>query len=285
MGDNRDLAGLAICGIIGDGQEIVGKNLEIFNEAIANGVINPGRGVTLPGRDMTERLYTATSPYLDGVSGKEQHVQELIDGAKDRAAGEGKLKISTLISRVILDAAPATTPAGLGMIYGDTYQLQREVIEDGHTLAAVIDACGKTGHGDIGATLCLRSSQNLEKAWEIARQHRVNVIDAVMAAKPVEGLSGVFEVREATIASDVADIFARDKAGTPAVLVYARTGNSCRISARASQGTPVELGPIVRELATSCGGSGGGHNLRAGAIIPCDSVAAFAKGWHEAVAS
>ncbi len=65
------------------------------------------------------------------------------------------------------------------MIYGDTYHLQREVIEDAHALTAVIDACGKTGHGDIGATLCLRSSHYLDQAWEIARQHRMNVIDAI----------------------------------------------------------------------------------------------------------
>jgi single-stranded-DNA-specific exonuclease len=39
MGDNRDLAGLVIPGIIGDGQQMAGKNLEIFNEGIANGII------------------------------------------------------------------------------------------------------------------------------------------------------------------------------------------------------------------------------------------------------
>ncbi len=72
MGDNRDLAGLVIPGIIGDGQEITGKNLEIFNDGIANGIIVPDRGITLPGRDMAERWYMATSPYLDGISGGER---------------------------------------------------------------------------------------------------------------------------------------------------------------------------------------------------------------------
>ena len=42
---------------------------------------------------------------------------------------------------------------------------------------------------------------------------------------------------------------------------------------------------LVRTLAGSCGGNGGGHLLRAGATIPCDKVALFAKGWQEAVAA
>ena len=88
MGDNRDLSGLVIPGIIGDGQEMTGKNLEIFNDGIAEGIIVPDRGLTLPGRDMTERWYTATSPYLDGISGGEQIIADLMEQARDLAKGE-----------------------------------------------------------------------------------------------------------------------------------------------------------------------------------------------------
>ena len=177
LGDNRDLAGLVIPGIIGDGQEIVGKNLEIFNQAITNGIIVPDRGLLLPGRDMVERWYTATRPYLDGISGAEQPVADMIDESRDQTKGDEPLRLDALVSRIVLEAAPKATLAGLEGIYGDTYHLQREVIEDAHALAAVIDACGKTGNGDIGATLCLRSSHDIDRAWEIARQHRVRIIE------------------------------------------------------------------------------------------------------------
>ncbi len=46
---------------------------------------------------------------------------------------------------------------------------------------------GKPGMATSGATVCLRSSHYLEQAWEIARQHRVKVIDAVKNARPDEG--------------------------------------------------------------------------------------------------
>ncbi|MGD0079061.1 MAG: DHHA1 domain-containing protein [Methanoregula sp.] len=285
MGDNRDLAGLVIPGIIGDGQEIAGKNLEIFNEGIANGIIVPDRGLKLPGRDMTERWYTAISPYLDGISGAEQVIADLIDQARDKASGENPLRLDTLLSRVVLEAAPKATPAALQAVYGDTFHLQREVIEDAHALSAVIDACGKSGNGDIGATLCLRSSHDLDRAWEIARQHRVKVIGAVRDARPLGGVAGVYEVKDPALASDVADILTRDIPAAGPVLVYAKSGGACRISARTPAGSGADIGPKVRELAAACGGNGGGHNRRAGATVPCDRIGIFTKGWQEALAA
>src|SRR5512136_1063243 len=211
IGDNRDLAGLVMAGILGDGQEITGKNLEIFNDGVANGIIVPDRGITLPGRDMAERWYMATSPYLGGISSGEEHIADIIEQAQDQAQGENSSRLDVLLSQVILEAAPETSYASLVAIYGDTYHLQREVIEDAHALTAVIDACGKAGMGDLGATICLRSSHYLEQAWEIARQHRVKVIDGVKNAHPVEGSIGVYEVHDMTIVSEVADILSRDR--------------------------------------------------------------------------
>jgi nanoRNase/pAp phosphatase (c-di-AMP/oligoRNAs hydrolase) len=284
LGDNRDLAGLVIPGILGDGQEFKGRNLEIFNGGIANGIIVPDRGITLPGRDMTERWYMATSPYLDGISGGEQLIADLIEEAQDQAKGENRSRLDILLSRIVLEAAPGTTHESLMAIYGDTYHLQREVIEDAHALTAVIDACGKAGYGDIGATVCLRSSHYLEQAWEIARQHRVKVIDAVKNARPDEGSVGIYEVHDITLPSDVADILARDRMNSRPVLVYAHAGSSCRISIRCPAGITSEIGPVVREIAATCGGNGGGHTRRAGATIPSGKIGVFSRSWQEAFA-
>jgi single-stranded-DNA-specific exonuclease len=284
MGDNRDLAGLVIPGILGDGQEFTGRNLAIFNDGIANGIIVTDRGITLPGRDMAERWYMATSPYLDGISGGEQLIADLIEEAQDKAKGENTRRLDILLSRIVLEAAPGTTTESLLKIYGDTYHLQREVIDDAHGLTAVIDACGKAGYGDIGATVCLRSSYYLEQAWEIARQHRVKVIDAVKNARPDEGSIGVYEVQDVTLPSDVADILASDRMNTRPVLVYAKAGNSCRISIRCPAGITAEIGPVVREIAAACGGNGGGHTRRAGATIPSGKIGVFSRSWQEAFA-
>ncbi|MFW5639322.1 MAG: DHH family phosphoesterase, partial [Methanoculleus sp.] len=56
MGDNRDLAGLVLLGILGDRQDLEGPNRDIINEGVANGFIAPRRGLRLPGRGLIEQL-------------------------------------------------------------------------------------------------------------------------------------------------------------------------------------------------------------------------------------
>lgn len=281
MGDNRDLAGLVMPGIIGDGQKFAGKNLEIFNDAVANGIVSPERGITLAGRDMAERWLLATSPYLDGISGDESAVADLLT----RAQGENGLKTGALLSLAVLKAAPETSERGLSLMYGDTLKLEREVIEDAHALTAVIDACGKSGHGDLGAALCLRSPTEIPEAWDVFKEYRLRIIGALKSVHPSPDGDRIFEVEQAALASDVADVLSRDRMPDGPVLVYARAGKSCRISVRSLSGSAVSIGPVVRELAASCGGNGGGHNSRAGATIPCDKLGDFVKGWQGALAA
>lgn len=282
MGDNRDLAGLVIPGILGDGQEFAGKNLEIFNDGVANGIIVPDKGITLAGRDMAEKWLIATNPYLEGISGDDSAVADLLTGAQ----GANGLRLDALMSLAVLKSAPQTSAEGLERVYGDTIHLEREVIEDAHALTAVIDACGKTGHGDLATALCLRSSAEIEQAWEIARRHRLDVIDALKntAAQPKNEGDTVYECRDATLVSDIADVLIRDRIREKPLLVYARSGESCRITARTPHDTAIDLGPLLRTIATGCGGNGGGHHSRAGATIPCDQIETFMKGWQEALA-
>jgi hypothetical protein len=279
MGDNRDLAGLVMLGIIGDCQELAGKNLEIFNDGVGNGIISPERGMRLPGRDTAEQLYLALNPYLDGISGEEAPGADLIGMSR----GEGGLNQDVLLSLIILTAGRSAPVTSLQSLYGDLYGLEREVIEDAGTLAAVVDACGKAGHGGLAASLCLRSSQDIGNAWEVARQHRLNVINAVRAAHPLEGFPHFFEVQDPHVASDVADTLAADRVPGSPVAVFARSGDSCHISVRVPDGIPGGIGMTVHGLAVTCGGTGGGHRRRAGATIPCSELDRFKKGFSEAV--
>ncbi|MGA7626857.1 MAG: DHHA1 domain-containing protein [Methanoregula sp.] len=277
MGNNQDLAGLVIPGIIGDGQEFIGKNLEIFNEGVANGIIVPDKGQTLAGRDMAEKWLLAIRPYLAGISGNDSAVADLISDAQ----GENGIRQDVLMSLAVLTSAPQASADGLTLLYGDTVHLQREVIEDAHALTAVIDACGKSGHGDLAVALCLRSSAEIGEAWETARRHHLAVIDALKTVQPAHNGEAIYECTDAVVASDMADVLARDWVHQTPVLIYARNGGDCRISARLPRGVEADLGPLVRNLAATCGGTGGGHHNRAGATVPCNRLGDFMKGWQE----
>lgn len=281
LGDNRDLAGLAVTGFIGDGQELAGKNLDIFNEAVAGQIITPGRGFHMPGRDNPERLYISINPYLPGVSGNQQVVESVLD----KCTGEEDLDNSLLLSLLVLETCDKSAPDAVYRLYGDTYGLEREVLPDAHTLAAVLDACGKAGKGGLAASVCMRSPAGLADAWETARSHRLHVIGALDTACKTTGEGGFYEVEDVVVASDVADALAYDCTDRQPVVVFAPAGEVCHISARCPKGVTRDIGSVIREIAAACGGKGGGHRLRAGATIPCTRVPEFRSAWQEAMVS
>ncbi|MEI7433520.1 MAG: DHH family phosphoesterase [Methanomicrobiales archaeon] len=281
IGDNRDLAGLAVTGFVGDGQELAGKNLEIFNEAVASRIITPGRGLHLPGRDAPERLYMSINPYLPGISGNQPVVESILD----KCTGEEDVDSSLLLSLLVLETGQKSGPNAAYRLYGDTYGLEREVLPDAHTLAAVLDACGKAGKGGLAASICMRSSEGLPDAWETTRSHRLHVVGALDNACKTACQDGFYEVEDLVVASDVADALAYDCTDRNPVLVFSSAGEICHISARCPKGVTRDIGTIIREIARACGGKGGGHRLRAGATVPCTRVPEFRSAWQEAMAS
>jgi nanoRNase/pAp phosphatase (c-di-AMP/oligoRNAs hydrolase) len=277
FGDNRDLAGLVLCGIIGDGQHLAGPNREIIHEAMALGVIEPGRGMLLPGRDTLERLYLATNPFLSGVSGNQPAIEDLL-GKSQGSDGED---ITTLLSLIVLENATSLHPRAMFALFGDTYRLGREVIPDASSLAMVMDACGKTGHGGLALTIGLREMGSVESGWEVTRKHRTDVVQALISLKEHE--EGVFPIENPAVASDVADAIAGTWKPDAPVLVYACRDGSCRISVRSPVESSADLGELMDKLGREAGGYGGGHRTRAGATIPADRLNGFTEAFRGAV--
>lgn len=279
MGDNRDLAGLALLGIIGDGQALDGPNREIVNEGIANGFIAPRRGLRLPGRGLVEQLSLAVDPYLTGFSGEPDRTRALVAEVTD----EDDMDTESLLTRLVLAAAPKASVSALCGIWGTTYSLGREVIDEALNLTAVVDACGKAGNGDIGASLCLRSSHALQEAWEIAARYRQEVVAGIRGAHRLDERVAIFAVDDGGVVSDVADALANDFVQTGPVFVIGRKGDQCSISARCPPGIDLDLEVLMRTVAEACGGQGGGHRLRAGARIAADQADRFRQALLEAI--
>jgi single-stranded-DNA-specific exonuclease len=280
MGDNRDLAGLALLGVIGDRQELSGANLEIFNEAVAEGVISLIRGISLPGRDDHERLLMAINPYLHQVSGDEPAVADLLERSRDGGVSDQ----TALISLLLLEISPYATVEAMESVYGDRFGLEREVMDDAHSLTAVIDACGKSGYGGLAASLCFRSAEGLDEAWQQARHHRMKVIEAIRTITADKEFPGFYRVDDPVVSGDVADALAFDCIQEMPIAVFSRSGDLCHISARIPKGIGMDIGSVMRELAITCGGFGGGHKNRAGATVNCSEMDRFRTGLQEVFA-
>ena len=277
LGDNRDLAGLVMLGIIGDSQALIGRNAAIIGDAVENNLINPGHGTLLAGRTAKEQISAALHPYLPGLSGNDTAAAEI------EAACTGKISdeayTTSMLSRIIAETdAPYEA---LLKLYGESWHLEREVIHDAHAFTAVTDACGKSGKCDVAYALCCGDISYLEEAWDTAVAYRREVISAVRSAEQILDKPPVWRVNNMKAVSYASDILL-ESANCP-VFVIGRRDDSLWISARAPGNSATDLETIMRSTADACGGTGGGHRTRAGGEIPADRETEFLKTLETAV--
>lgn len=267
LGDNRDLAGLVMLGIIGDGQKISGMNQTIIGDAIGNNLISPGRGILLPGRTTKEQIENAAMPFLPGLSGNSGAAAEIEAVCQKTASDEAYS--GRLLAEII--ARTSASYDDVMSLYGDSWTLEREVIQDAHALTAVVDACGKSGRPDIGFAVACGDTGQLDKAWEAAVTFRKQVIAAAASAKQVAKSAWIVE--SASAVSDVADMFVRS-ANRP-VVVLGRADTYLKVSARAPRDSDVDFEQFMKSSVKTFGGAGGGHKTRAGGELPLSSESAF----------
>jgi single-stranded-DNA-specific exonuclease len=280
MGDNRDLAGLVILGILGDNQEMKGQNREILQEGIVHQFLSTSFGILLPGRSPVERLVLAIDPYLEGFSGDEDRCRALVE----ECTLEGEIDEETLVSRLVLETAPQASAGALRGIYGTRYILEKEILPDAHTLSALVDACGKAGAGGLGVALCLRHLGMEKEAIDMMTGYRSRVIEGIRTAARMEDPHPWFEVTDASIAGNVADALALDLVQDQPVAVFSHEGGDIHISLRTPAQVSCNLEVLAREAAGACGGRGGGHETRAGAVIGMSQIECFKDHMRRAIA-
>jgi single-stranded-DNA-specific exonuclease len=280
MGDNRDLVGLAVLGMLGDNQEITGKNREILHEGIVHQFLSTSRGFLLPGRSLVERISLAIDPYLEGFSGGEDRCRALAE----ECTTEGEVDEEVFISRLILEIALRASHGALRGIYGTRYVLEKEIQQDAHTLSAMVDACGKAGAAGLGVALCLRQAGIEKEAWNVMTGFRTRVIEGIRTARRVEDRHPWYEVPDPRIASNVADAMALDLVQNQPVAVFSREGGAMHVSLRTPAQVSCNLATLARKVAEACGGHGGGHEKRAGAVIGMSQIECFKDGVRRAIA-
>ncbi|WP_319379491.1 DHH family phosphoesterase [uncultured Methanocorpusculum sp.] len=260
LSDNRDLVGLVLLGIIGDGQKLAGMNEKIIGEAIANNLINPGKGIILPGRTTKEQIEAASSPYLPGLSGNSGEAEDIMKICSAKTSDEAYL--GCLLSEII--ARSDASYDALMNLYGETWDLERENIHNAHSLTMVVDACGKAGKTEIAFGLACGDASLLKEAWEIALSFKKKVITAADSAKQIT--KNAWMVESVDTVSDVADMFAESE-NWP-LFVLCRGESYLKVSARAPRSADVDFEQFIVTAAKTFGGKGGGHKTRAGGEFP-----------------
>lgn len=267
LGDNRDLAGLVMVGIIGDSQKLSGMNQKIIGDAVGNNLIEVGKGVLLPGRTTKEQIASAVLPYLGNLSGDEETAEKIASLCMNTASDEAYTAL--LLSEIIVRSDASYHD--LMSMYGESWTLLREAVQDAYAMTAVIDACGKAGRPDLGYAVAAGDMTQTDAAWETANAFRRKIIASAAAAEAVA--ENVWLSDSVETASDVADIFVRSK--QMPVVVLARGTEYLKVSARAPADSSVDFEQMMKTSAEKFGGAGGGHKTRAGGELPLACESAF----------
>ncbi len=284
LGDNRDLIGLAIVGMLGDKQKLVGGNAEIVREGVESGYVELKRGLNLHSGKVREVLMLSVEPYLD-FYGKEEELEEFL--AKAKVDGDKDIdELSEEETRRLADAIVLKLMkqgAYVGVIdefVGRKFVLKNELVKNAVTLTDIVNACGRLSACSIGFAVCMRDEGYLEKAMEIWRKYRIDLLEELSRRREEvrEGECIRFIVMEnAPATGPVATVFSRYLyADKPFIAVNVKNGRA-KVSARSNDGIGVDLAEVMRKAAEKVGGRGGGHRVAAGANIDPDKVDEFIK--------
>ena len=275
MGDNVDLAGLALTGAIGDKQAMEEANAEILREAVDAGVVSVKPGLRVPDGDVGEVLLTLTEPYLDTAGDKaatEQFLDELgISGTlQDMETGE----LGRLASALALKIAGRAELAAVQSMVGDVLVLNREVVSNIYSLEWMLNCCGKVDQSALGLTLCMRDTGVVDEVRALSSRYQSTVVEQVRAAQSqVKDMGHIRYValENVTGTGIIGGTLIRYVYPDKPFITLNKVEDMVKVSARGTRNLVdggLNLAVAMREGAVGVGGQGGGHDIASGASIP-----------------
>ncbi len=282
--DNTDLSGLAMVGAFGDMQcadEIQGVNKMILDEGMKAGVIEEHEGLKIAYKK-EEPIYKSLSysfnPALKGISGDPDGAKGFLEdhglsyGIKfDDLAPEEKY----LLKEELIKINPK--------IFGNIYSIPREIEElrDIEDYSRILDACGKNKKFGAGVSICIGEREEaLKEGINLAHKYRDNVVKGIdwirkEGSIQLDNIQYIYtEDKErkklmGTISSIGLELELLDP--NKPVIALSRMHDIIKVSGRTIMPMiqrGVDLSYALGEAAKSFNGTGGGHTIAAGAVVP-----------------
>ncbi len=289
--DYKELAGLALVGAFGDMQ--CSNSIEGMNKIILEDGMEAG---TVEVRDDLKIAYKAQEPLYKALAYTfNPAIKEITGDEDDSRTFLEKLGISygikfTELANEEKDILKEELIRINPKIFGSTYSIPQEIpqlrnIED---YSKLIDACGKNKKYGVGLSICIGDrDSSLKEADLLLKTYRDNIVQGIGWIKK----EGSIDLR------NIQYIYTTDKKrkkvmGTLSsigleleildpekpVITLSRMDNIVKISGRTTKnltGKGVNLGSALEDASKSFGGSGGGHNIAAGAVVPYKNMENF----------
>jgi len=304
---NKYLANLAIVGALGDIQDkgdrstLVGINAKIAEDAEKAGILTVKKGLKLYGfesRPLVQCMEYTLDPFLPGLSGDEGACYKFIkdlgidprrpDGSWKSIANLTREEQRTVINGVIKYLiSHGLTSREAESIVGAIYIFPGESpdgpLRDAREFSSSINACGRLGHYGLGISICLGDRERaLAELKEVSQEYKRTISGclkwigdnkgAIRILPHVQAIYGGTQIDDKIIGTIVSIAFNTKPFTTNKPIVgFASVAGVVKVSARGTQDLVkrgLNLGKVMKEASEKLGGTGGGHNIAAGAQIP-----------------
>ena len=285
--DKKHLAYFALVGAFGDmqGQDgFTGVNKMILDDAVSSGSVEIHEGLKTVSKEsepVFKSLAYTFSPPLPGISGDLEGAQEFLE-RMNLSYGIKFTDLEDEEKDLLKDALINVNPE----IFGDCYTLPKEVplLRDLEEYAYILDACGKNKKQGLGLSIALgERDQALDAALKLQRQYRDQIVRGLEWVKKygAEQLNAiqylysedkVLKSVMGTIASIGLSVELLDN--SKPVIGMSRLHKDIKISGRTTRemvARGVNLGQALKDSSNNFAGTGGGHDIAAGAMIPFEA--------------
>jgi len=298
--NNTDLAGLALTGAFGDMQGVngfTGINKTILDDGIQSGTVEIHDDLKIAYKN-EEPIYKSiaytVNPVLPGLTGDPESSMAFLE----KMGVSYAIKFSDLSNeeRDILKEELIKVNA---KIFGPVYSMPREVnsLKDIEDYARILDACGKNKKYGLGLSICLGDKKDsVVEAQKLVKKYQDNLVDGIDWIKKegsvkLEYIQHIYteDKRKKSLMGTLASVGLELKYLDPdkPVIAISKMDNVIKISGRTTAHQiekGVNLGKALEEASKSFNGSGGGHNIAAGAVVPYKEMDNFLNLVNEIIA-
>lgn len=282
MGDNADLAGLALVGAMGDRQAMIGANRAILEEAAASGAVEVMAGLNMSEDGPVEDVFAhSVEPLLD-FTGDPDKTKEFLDrlNIHGNIQSLNKEDLSRLATAITLKLLMQGSFAADSII-GEVIRLKSEVVENSLELVQLLNACGNRDVPGLGLTLCLRDSAALAEARKLAAEYKGHILREIGLLrekhKEMKNLRYLM-LKDMEAGAVVAGLGIRYLFTDMPLITLNHKDEIVKVSARGNKllvAQGLDLSVALHKGSDAVGGAGGGHNVASGASIPPGSEERF----------
>ena len=291
--ENKDLANLAIIGLVGD---IMEKNIGKITQTIISDsetIIKKGILLYPSTRPLNKALEYCSNPFIPGVTGNSQGAIDLLRETGIGLTQKGykslielsEEEMQKLVTAIVLRTSKSNS--SLDFI-GNLYLVKFfNKLEDAREISALINACSRMGYSEIALLLCMgnkNAKEKSEKIYATYKQHIVGALNYVNSNSLIKGKNYVIinakENIKDTIIGTIASILSMSSTYEEGTVIVAMAYNqdkikvSARISGKNKEGSK-NLRVILNSIIENIGGISGGHKLAAGCLISKEKEQAF----------